>query len=94
MVAISNARRTHILYSDATGGGHMHGYGDPTKSHFPSDWDAAKIIAEVLALANDPNAGRAVQANTRIRIEGVRDHILIRVVLSPDGTEVWTAHPI
>lgn len=86
-------RRTHILEGDATGGGHRHG-GGPDKSEFPSDWSDDKIIEEVESVANDPASRRTVQPNGRVRVEGIRDGVDIRVIIDADGTSIRTAHPI
>jgi hypothetical protein len=93
-VKVSPDRRAHILEGDATGGGHRHGGGSPGKSEFPSDWSDDKIIEEVENVANDPASRRTVQPNGRIRVEGTRDGVDIRVIIDADGTSIRTAHPI
>ena len=91
---VSPDRRAHILEGDATGGGHRHGGGSPGKSEFPSDWSDGKIIEEVESVANDPASRRTVQPNGRLRVEGTRDGVDIRVIIDIDGTSIRTAHPI
>jgi len=91
---VSPDRRAHILEGDATGGGHRHGIGSPGKSEFPSDWSDDKIIEEVESVANDPASRRTIQPNGRIRIEGTRDGVDIRVIIDADGASIRTAHPI
>jgi hypothetical protein len=93
-VKVAPDRRTHILDGDATGGGHRHGSGHSGKSEFPSDWSDDKIIETVESIANDLTSRRTLQPNGRIRVEGTRDGIDIRVIIDVDGVSVRTAHPI
>jgi hypothetical protein len=74
-------------------GGHRSGAGFSGKSEFPVSWSDDKIITEIESVANDPASARAVQANGRIRFEGTRDGVDIRVIVNRDGVSIWTAHP-
>ena len=89
----SPERREHILAGDQTGGGHRPGTGIPGKSEFPAGWSDDKIMHEVESVADDPASTRSTQPNGRIRVEGTRDGVDIRVILQSDGTTIWTAHP-
>ena len=91
---VDAARRRHILYGDATGGGHRPGTGIKGESEFPAGWSDDKIIREIESVANDPASTRTVQPNGRIRVEGIRDGVGIRVIIDADGTTIRTAHPI
>ncbi len=96
MIQISGDRLNHILYGDATGGGHMTGYGDPSKSHFPPPpaWTAIIIRQAILAVANDPVSRRDRQPNGKMRVEGAYNGVIIRVVVDDHVNQVVTAHPI
>ena len=91
---VDAARRWHILYGDATGGGHRAGTGIKNKSEFPAGWSDDRIIREIESVANDPASTRTVQPNGRIRMEGSRDGVGIRVIIAANGTSIVTAHPI
>ncbi len=92
---VSPLRRIHILAGDATlqDGGHRPGTGIPGKSEFPADWSDEKIIGEIESVANDPASSRLIQPNGRIRIEGTRDGVDIRVIVDADSVTIRTAHP-
>ena len=91
---VSPDRRIHILDGDTTGGGHRPGTGNKDKSEFPTVWSDDKIVREVESVANDSASIRTVQPNGRIRVEGVRDGVAVRVIIDADGTSIRTAHPI
>jgi hypothetical protein len=91
---VDAARRRHILDGDATGGGHRPGTGIKGESEFPAGWSDDKIIREIESVANDPASTRTVQPNGRIRVEGIRDGLGIRVIIDANGTTIRTAHPI
>jgi len=93
-IIVTAARLTHILDGDSTGGGHRYGGGDPTKRKFPQSWDDTKIRVALLAVANDAASSRSIQPNGKIRLEGTRDGIRIRVIVDPTINAVVTAHPI
>lgn len=50
----SPARTQHILFGDATGGGHMWP-GAAGKSVFPSSWSGSEIMNAISDIATDPN---------------------------------------
>jgi hypothetical protein len=91
---VSPDRRRHILDGDGTGGGHRADTGAPGKTAFPADWSDDKVIEEVKSVANDPASARTLQPNGRLKVEGSRDGIDIRVIINPDGKTIRTAHPI
>jgi Bacterial EndoU nuclease len=90
---VSLSRRRHILGGDGTGGGHRAGTAIPGKTEFPRSWSDDKVIAEIESIANDPTSRRSLQPNGRMRVEGMREGIMIRVIINTDGTSIWTAHP-
>lgn len=49
----SEARTTHILQRDGTGGGHLWP-GAPGKTPFPEGWSAARVMHEISDVATDP----------------------------------------
>jgi hypothetical protein len=79
---VDAARRRHILDGDATGGGHRPGTGIKGESE------------EIESVANDPASTRTVQPNGRVRAEGIRDGVGIRVIIDANGMTIRTAHPI
>jgi hypothetical protein len=91
---VSPERRAHILDGDKTGGGHRAGTGKPNKSEFPASWSDAKVIAEIESVANDPASKRVVEKDGRMKVEGTRDGIVIRVIIDPDQVTIVTAYPI
>ena len=50
---VSGDRSIHILYGDATGGGHLWP-GLPGKTPFPESWSAPKILHGVSDIVTDP----------------------------------------
>jgi hypothetical protein len=102
---INSQQRTHILDSDATGGGHGPGRGISGKSEFPASWSDEQIMNYILEVIQDPNsqwvqrtgqpgakytiAGKPV----RWQIEGTRDSVKIKVIVEPDGKGIITAFP-
>jgi len=54
---ISPQRQKHILYGDATGGGHLSGVGKPNTSEFPSGWTESEILEVAADLATNPGLG-------------------------------------
>jgi hypothetical protein len=51
---ISPQRQKHILYGDATGGGHLSGARVPDKSEFPPSWTESEILEVAADLATNP----------------------------------------
>jgi len=90
---ISPERRTHILYGDATGGGHKHGVGAPCKSEFPEHWDDDTIIKEVELIASNDNLSWQQQRNGYYVTEQKVGTVKVRVVKGRNGRDVITAYP-
>lgn len=84
-------RAIHILDGDATGGGHRHGTGKPGKTEFPASWDDDKITQSILSVARLPDSA-SLQPNGRWRVEGVRDEVMLAVIIMTDG-RIWSAYP-
>jgi hypothetical protein len=59
----SDTRTTHILYGDATGGGHLWP-GGLGKTPFPQTWDGNKVMKTVSEIATDPNLSWKAQTGT------------------------------
>jgi hypothetical protein len=92
--ALSEQRARHILYGDATGGGHLHGVGKPCKSEFPPDWTAEDIVTRVQSLAANDNVRWKRQPNGYHTSEQMVDGIRIRIVTDREGDEIITAYPV
>lgn len=90
---ISESRRTHILYGDATGGGHLHGQNKPCKSEFPKHWDEGTIIKEVDLIAANDNLNWEQQKNGYYVTEQKVGTVKVRVVKGRNGEDVITAYP-
>ena len=91
---ISDQRRTHILYGDATGGGHLHGTGKPCKSEFPAHWDEETILKEVELIASNDNLSWEQQRNGYHVVEQKVGIVKVRVVKGRDNEQVITAYPV
>jgi len=91
--AITPERRTHILYGDATGGGHLHGTGAPCKSEFPKTWSEDTIIKEVEVIAANDNLNWEQQRNGYYVTEQNVGTLRVRVVKGPQNKRVITAYP-
>ncbi len=83
----------HILYGDASGGGHSPGLGIPGKTEFPADWSNAKIMHMISDIATDPNITPALGRFGRWIMEGMREDVNIRVVIAPDWSDIITGFP-
>jgi len=94
MPVVTGLRRTHILYGDQSGGGHLHGAGKPCKSEFPASWSAEKIISTVERAAANDNIPWALQDNGYYVADVMADNIRLRIVLNNDKSEVVTAYPL
>lgn len=90
---ISPERRTHILYGDATGGGHLYGQGKPCKSEFPQHWSEETIIKEVELIAANDNLNWEQQRNGYHVTEQQIGTIKVRVVKDREAKNVITAYP-
>ena len=86
-------RRVHILYGDATGGGHKFGAGKPCKSEFPKHWDEKTIIKEVELIAANDNLNWEQQRNGYYVTEQKVGTVKLRVVKDRDNKQVITAYP-
>lgn len=91
--AISSERREHILYGNATGGGHLFGVGKPCKSEFPKHWDEETIIKEVDLIAANDNLNWQQQRNGYYVTEQKVGTVKVRVVKDPQNKNVITAYP-
>jgi RHS repeat-associated protein len=94
----SPARRRHILYGDASGGGHRPGLGLPGKTEFPKGWSDDKIMHEISDVATDPAVPWVKQKGKikkppRYSAEGDREGVRVKVVLEPEGEGIVTGHP-
>ena len=87
------ARRTHVLDGEGESGGHQPGTGTAGKSEFPAGWSDDKIVGEVESVANDPVSTRIVRPDGRTVVEGTRDGVNIRVIVSRDHVTVVTGRP-
>jgi hypothetical protein len=85
-------RAIHILDGDATGGGHRYGTGAPGKTEFPASWAEDKIIDSILSVARSPDSA-VLQRNGRWKVEGVRDEVMLAVIIMADG-RIWSAYPL
>lgn len=90
---ISQQRRTHILYGDATGGGHKNGVGKPCKSEFPAHWDDDTIIKEIEMIAANDNLNWEEQRNGYYVTEQKVGTVKVRVVKGRNNNDVVTAYP-
>jgi len=91
---ITGLRRTHILYGDRSGGGHLYGQGKPCKSEFPADWDANKIITTVERAAANDNLPWKEQQNGYHVADIMSGNLRVRIVVNEDKSEVVTAYPL
>lgn len=91
--AITPERRTHILYGDATGGGHLYGTGAPCKSEFPKHWSEDTIIEEVEIIAANDNLNWRQQRNGYYVAEQDVGTVRVRVVKGRNNEKVITAYP-
>lgn len=91
---ITPDRRVHILYGDATGGGHKFGTGRPCKSEFPQHWDDKTIIKEVELIAANDNLDWEQQRNGYHVAEQKVGTVEVRVVKDRDNAQVITAYPV
>ena len=92
--AISPQRRIHILYGDATGGGHLYGAGKPCKSEFPKHWDEDTVIKEVEVIAANDNLNWEQQRNGYYVTEQKVGTVKVRVVKGRNNEKVITAYPV
>ena len=89
----SDARTTHILEGDATGGGHQWP-GLPGKSPFPEGWSGPRIMHEISDIATDPAAWEnATIQGGRTVLTGVRGGVDIRVIVNSRTGDIITGYP-
>lgn len=91
---LSKARRQHILYGDAHGGGHLHGAGMACKSEFPASWSADKVLKVVTTDAANDNLDWHHEKNGYDVADTMEDGIQIRIVVNGTHSEVITAYPL
>lgn len=90
----TTARRQHILFGDATGGGHLWP-GMPGKSPFPPTWSGDRIMHEVSDIATDPAAwANATRSGRNTVLYGTRNGVRIRVVVDSRTGEIVTGVPV
>jgi len=107
---VTSAQRTHhILYGDATGGGHLWP-GGAGKTPFPQNWDANKIMSTTSDPATNPNllwkpqtgsGGLYTKSGKPARFVvtdangnlPVVDGVPVRVIIEPAGEGIITAYP-
>ena len=97
-------RRSHILDGDATGGGHRHGTGKPGESEFPAHWSDDEIMHHISDVATDPKAIPGANNSTlmfgrngqpiRNTYTGIRDGVMIKVVVEPATGRIISGYPI
>jgi hypothetical protein len=92
-VTITDQARTHILYGDERGGGHISGAGKPCKSEFPVDWTSKKIIENTLKIASNDNLNWRQGRNGYYVSEEMIEGVNVRVVLDRERDHVVTAYP-
>jgi hypothetical protein len=90
---ITDERRIHILYGDATGGGHLYGQNKPCKSEFPQHWNEDTIIKEVELIAANDNLNWHQQRNGYYVTQQKVGTVTVRVVKDRDNKNVITAYP-
>jgi EndoU nuclease-like protein len=91
--SVSAAGRVHILDGDLKGsGGHRFGAGK-NKNEFPQSWSDDEIIQAIEEVANDPTSAERQQSGGRVRRAGVRNGMLIVVVVDLGTGEIMTGFP-
>lgn len=87
-------RAKHILYGDKTGGGHLHGIGNPCKSEFPAHWSKDEIINNITRAAANDNIDWKEQANGYATTEAQIEDLKVRIVIDSDTNKIITAYPV
>ena len=90
---ISPKRRAHILYGDATGGGHLYGTGKACKSEFPKNWNEDTIIKEIKLIAANDNLNWKKQNNGYYVAEQQVGTVNVRVIKGRQNKQIITAYP-
>lgn len=91
---LTEQAQIHILYGDATGGGHIYGTKRPCKSMFPKEWGADKVISAVKQIAANDNLNWRQRKNGRYIAEDKIDDVNVRVVMGSERKKVITAYPL
>ena len=91
--SVDAAARSHILDGDRSSGGHRFGAGKGKSSEFPQSWSDDGIIDAIEAVANDPGSARVPARGGRVKVFGIRDGVLIIVIVDPATGEVVTGYP-
>jgi RHS repeat-associated protein len=95
LVNLANESRTiHILYGDATGGGHLWP-GLAGKTAFPASWSAGEILHVISDIATDPASwANAVSQGRKTVLVGLCNGVKTRVVVDSTTGEIITGYPI
>jgi hypothetical protein len=87
----SEARTTHILEGDATGGGHLWP-GLAGKTPFQESWSAAEVMNAISDVATDPASSRVVQGGATI-VNGTREGVDIQVIVNNSTDQIVSGYP-
>ena len=102
---VDEAGARHILDGDGPGsGGHRFGQGRPGKTEFPQSWSDADVLHHASDIATDPAAIAGASNSTRLynragdpirnTFYGVRDGVIVKVVVEPATGRIVTAYPL
>jgi Bacterial EndoU nuclease len=92
LVNLANPERTiHILYGDASGGGHLWP-GLPGKSVFPANWSAGEVMNAISDVATNPQSSVVSFGGIDI-IDGTYDGVDVRVIYNPSDDEIISGYP-
>lgn len=103
---VSPGHTKHILFGDATGGGHKFGISRlfNGKNKFPRNWSDQKILHAISEVATDPKSRWIQQTgrpgalytkggtHVKFKVEGIFDGVKIRAIVK--GSDIITAFPI
>jgi RHS repeat-associated protein len=87
----SEARTTHVLEGDATGGGHLWP-GLAGKTPFPESWSGAEVMNAISDVATDPASSRVVQGGATI-VNGTREGVDIQVIVNNSTDQIVSGYP-
>jgi RHS repeat-associated protein len=87
----SEARTTHILYGDETGGGHLWP-GLAGKTPFPENWSGAKVMNAISDVATNPESSWNI-VGSRAVIKGSYEGVDIQVIYNLQNDEIKTGFP-
>jgi Bacterial EndoU nuclease len=74
-------------------GKHGAGTGLPGTSEFPASWTPEDVVARIIEVSRDPDAGPVEQPNGKSRSYGVREGVGI-VVLAGETGSIITGYPV